>query len=74
MFGQKAPTHIPPPVPIAALVEVKEAAIVHGTGMAAGSPLLVDLGVTIAAVLPLSKIRLRISPNIVLIVLARKKR
>src|SRR5262249_17837556 len=68
MFVQKAPPDIPPSLPVAAFVKVKEMAIAHGTGMAAGSPLLVDLAVTMATVLPLPRIRLRISPDIMLII------
>src|SRR5439155_11515319 len=56
----QAPTNVRPALPIAAVIEIEEAPIGRRSGMAAGRPLFVNLLVTVAAVLPASRVGARL--------------
>ena len=62
MIVAQTPADVRPTLPIAAVIEIEEAAIGCRSGMTAGRPFLVNLPMTVAAILPVRRIGIRLYP------------
>src|SRR5262245_34081854 len=72
MLGEQVPAAVWLAVPVAAVVQVAKAPVVHGAGMAARRPLTMDFAMAVAAILPFSWVRIGLDPIVLFAVVGRK--